>query len=985
MSYVTPSDLALLRAEPQEIELKLAIYQPQTVMACQINGTVSKGSRTIPYGSVTTGSYTNVDADFTMLVGSALGLSDIGKIRIRSVDASNFTVAENSNIQWANGQYLTVLKYVDIVPIYPRMIQDPSNPDNVIFYKDYDIPYSNQNFIGGTFINMGSHRAVEIITGCASIYYDATGSSHVDGDTLSYLWNFGGASGPTGSTSMTPGLVNYTTPGNYVTKLTTTSSQGAVDVSYRYINVLPQGGQGIQWRLVSMVGSRSAGGYTAKVMIYSQLPFTLYDGTVVVIYTNETYAGNNKAIGGNQSNNLNTFFVGHVMGDTIRYNYMNSTIEFEVSSVTEVMKAAEAFSVSIEDAIVPSTWYQIKGLNTKKAIYHYLRWHSTVLKVCDFSYLGNDNLIQYFDTSRESLYDAINNVIKKAIVGEIVCDRLGEVYAEVAMQAVHLAKSTYPPQFSVGAADWIDEPNTKEVMNTPLSYLEMGGIVYSGNPSLASSAGSTALLAAAPGVSPHVRGKASAPDGLALQSQTQLNNLVGDIFAYTNARYPEITMKLGGAYKNLDIAPQEAQLIYIDPTTTSRNVSISGTYFVQELSYDAKSDYNSLLVTAKWRAITEGVAGDAIAVPVPPTQGYNAPSFNVPAIPSLSFPSLNFPGIVNPPTAPVVSGLLGVLCGGQFYYTFSLIPTGTVWSSGSYTSMPTGNMANMLYMDMDFYGNVYMADNIRVWGGTYNQPKALIADATYFNAQIGAGYLIKGLGVNPNIAQTCCVYAGIGYPTNVGYLFVGGTSLTRKNAVPGPELYGNITHDSYGNWMLSYSSTVFQVPRYLIVEDVNYTTLVDYSFGTSSNYINHVRAGITGDKVVITYAPAKSVTNKGNTQSDLGINLENVASSLIQQVGIDPSGQYMLAQPATSTVIKKSTDGGVTWSNLTTFPVTPQIRSCVILNLNSQSQFLVYCVDNNTSAKRLFYTSDFGVTWSDVMGNLQSLVVNNIQVMRYSP
>ena len=168
------SDIQILHTKPSRTRLNLSIFQPRIIMRCQINNpSIKKGDRIIPYNSVTLGNYSSVESGFTLYIGTTVGAHDVGKLRIRSVDANQFILSENSNIQWTDRLYLTVLRYVDIWPIYPQIIQNPSNPVDVIFYKDYDIAYTNQNSILGTFINMGPHQAEYLDGGLAQIYYTA--------------------------------------------------------------------------------------------------------------------------------------------------------------------------------------------------------------------------------------------------------------------------------------------------------------------------------------------------------------------------------------------------------------------------------------------------------------------------------------------------------------------------------------------------------------------------------------------------------------------------------------------------------------------------------------------------------------------------------------------------------------------------------------------------------------------------------------------
>jgi len=107
---LTSPDLELLRTRPSTTNLNLFIFQPRSVMKCRVNdASIAKGAREIVYNAVSLGSYLDVEANMTMLVGTSAGASDVGRIRIRSADGSQFVVSENSNIEWSNALHLTVL------------------------------------------------------------------------------------------------------------------------------------------------------------------------------------------------------------------------------------------------------------------------------------------------------------------------------------------------------------------------------------------------------------------------------------------------------------------------------------------------------------------------------------------------------------------------------------------------------------------------------------------------------------------------------------------------------------------------------------------------------------------------------------------------------------------------------------------------------------------------------------------------------------
>lgn len=395
---LSPTNLEIVRTKPQSSELYLSIFTPQVAMACLVSGTVSSGARTIPYRSVSTGTYTNIESGMTMLVGTSAGGDQLGKIRVKSATSTNIVVSENSHINWPAATHLTVLRYWEMWPIYPRIIPNPSNDEDVIFYKDYDVAYSNQNGASGlgAFPCAGTHRAGFVGD---QFYYSATGTSHlISGATLTYDWAFEGGA-VTGSTSATPGYIQYNTPGHYVTRLKVTGSNGSVDTTYRYVSIYNRPGNSStnlpikKWEMPSLAGSRGEGGYSASISVIDEILPTVRDGAVVVVWADDWYGSNHVSFGGNSPNNSNTFFVGHIVNGSIHYNYQTSRTEFEIASITDIMKSSEGFSVSVESNPNPDKWFQLLDMDCRRAIYHYLKWHSTTLFFNDFQFIGSDRKI----------------------------------------------------------------------------------------------------------------------------------------------------------------------------------------------------------------------------------------------------------------------------------------------------------------------------------------------------------------------------------------------------------------------------------------------------------------------------------------------------------------------------------------------------------------------------------------------------------------
>lgn len=656
MSVLTAAEKTLLRTQPQSTRLWLSIYQPTTILSAQVNDVfIVPGAYQITYDN-SSGSYTKIKSGMTMLVGTTPGGKDIGKIRVRSATSTVITVAENYHIKWANDLYLTVLNFWEIEAVYPRIID--SGGGNLIWYKDYDIAYTNQNDNLGSFICMGSHFAGFLESGNCPVYYSATGTVNLGGESLTYYWDFPGADTITGSNSLTPGWINYKTAGHYTTSLIVSgTSSGVSDVSYRHVSIYdrPEVGTNnpiLQWELTSMDGSRDSGGYKARAKIWSQTT-NVVDGALVVMFADDWYGSTKQSIGGNSLNRSSIVFSGYIIDGSITYNYNDRSVEFQIGSPTEIMKIAEGFSVATNsstnpslqvthDKDIPSAWALIKDMNCKKAIYHFLRWHSTVLFTSDFQFMGTDYPIQYFDADRTSLYDGVQSFMNGTLVGQTVSDRQGKIWAEISPGATDLPTSVFLTNWTLDKQDWMGNPTIDEAPNENISYLEYGGVAYSG----VSTGTSTALMACAPGGAPAYRGTVERNQGLALGSQVQLNALVGNVFAYDNARFPHADFQLVGNYRNFDIAPIEITNVILTPADNVRGLNWLGKAFhIISMSWTYNGESASFIPSIQLHEITQGYPGQTIPIPpIPPNDGNGTP---IPTITPGGYIVISFPKVFN--------------------------------------------------------------------------------------------------------------------------------------------------------------------------------------------------------------------------------------------------------------------------------------------------------------------------------------------------
>src|SRR3972149_5851791 len=151
-----PANLPRLRTRPHRTRLWLSVFRPQVVFATQINQAgIAKGARDITVTGIS-GSSLSALSGMTVYIGTTQGGKELGRIRLRSATASQLVLAENS-ITWVNGWFRPVVRYFEPWGVFPRIILDGNN--NPVFYKDWDIAYTDQNHKMDPVICMGPNHA----------------------------------------------------------------------------------------------------------------------------------------------------------------------------------------------------------------------------------------------------------------------------------------------------------------------------------------------------------------------------------------------------------------------------------------------------------------------------------------------------------------------------------------------------------------------------------------------------------------------------------------------------------------------------------------------------------------------------------------------------------------------------------------------------------------------------------------------------------
>jgi hypothetical protein len=406
-----------------------------------------------------------------------------------------------------------------------------------------------------------------------------------------------------------------------------------------------------RWGLVSLDGSRESGGYAVRLFVRERADYSkITDGALVVLFTEDWQGGVAGKKGGNAENRDTILFVGYVEDGSISLNPYTNRLEFRAASVTEISKSLAGFSATLESGKTAFTWNQMVQMTPDKAVVHYLRWQSTILTIADFHPTGDLRPVQFSDFGRTSVYSAINDYYVSALVAPIVADRQGALWAEIDKSLLPTGSARgLDTILSLTRQDWRSEIDIQFEMNESVSYIEMGGIAYSG-PTTGSS---EPYIGGAPGDAPAYYGSVERVSGLVLSGQDDVNRLAGNALARSNSRYPEVLIPMAGDYRLIEIAPQARLGITLDSDDTYRQIVWNDKPFIpQSVNYTYSAEGQFLLMDVTTQEETHGPPGESVEIPVdPPFDGSVLPDYEITFPPILPPDPLPFPFPTEPPPA----------------------------------------------------------------------------------------------------------------------------------------------------------------------------------------------------------------------------------------------------------------------------------------------------------------------------------------------
>jgi len=601
---------------PHMVRHFMSIYQPTLVYTGTVAGGPARGARAITVSNVS-GTISNVRAEDTVVVKTSAGVAKSTR-RFKSRVGQVLTLDENS-VSWTNGDILYVYHDIRVWGVWPREpnVAAVGAPAMYVWYKDYDVAYTDQNLKPPPVAIMGWHRA-KIMHGSSVVFNLHSGDSYAVafGATISSrLWAC--STGTISNTGATNPTITFTAVGQHEISLTVTDSKGKSQTTRRIYFVHDSPGPGavyppfIDFDFDTINLDWSNGGADTSITFRGDTVKDISSNTLVIIWAENYFQGalNTTSMWAGSSckaSILNdggswTKFVGYLADQSLPATDDAGSVTIRAYTIDTILKKISMASVGLNNVASPLKWYEIYKLTVTRAIHHYLRWHSNVFTVADVI-LPQDDTLELFasdDLTEGKLYDSADTFsYQHGIFAHICCDKYGRMHMQrdISMQdpADRAALGTYFTLMRQDVKMMSEAPGGAQFSIVRDTGNRIALAIIRGASYVAGV--NTPLISQAPGEIPEDGDQIPVFERIALEDQAHTNRLSGRVYAIGNREFVELRCELAGNYYDIfDVAEQ--LFVVIDYTAggnyTFDNIvdrDISGSYTIKNISYvDNKS------------------------------------------------------------------------------------------------------------------------------------------------------------------------------------------------------------------------------------------------------------------------------------------------------------------------------------------------------------------------------------------------------------
>jgi PKD repeat protein len=972
---ITGPELTKLRSDNQFSRLFLAIHNPAVVMIARINQTFVTTDMVIQITYDTaSGSYTNVLAGQTIWIGSAAGLQDLGRVRVRlAPSATVFYIGETSDIAFADNLYLTV---VDEFGLWPRHLRID---ENLIPYMDWGIAYSNQYDTMAPVPVMGPPAVAWLTGATVTVGFDGSASYSLSGGLSSYSWAFPGSVSSTGLSTATP-TATYNAAGTYRAALTVERS-GVFTTGYRYVFVYSAAHLPVtQFELGSLSGKYETGGWEFDVKMWAEADIsTVQPGAQVILFARDYYAGVEESLGP-ITGRENVIAVGWIDTEDLEINPVAGSVTFTVKGPHHWLGQMTGFPLGMENttAAAATAWTNIPGLTVDNMLWQFLYWRSTACVCMDVLLTGDTRNASALEAPTGSLWQQLLVIAQETILAAPCCDRYARLFIAIDPQYIPAAgRSSIPNVMTISKVDWRDNLTVNRIPHSTTARVELSGVAIVNNTA-------NSYFSLANGHTFKRYGAARQVERLLLSTQAQANTLAGLLLVKDNLPY---SFDFGIAENNrfVDITPAQYVTAVIAPADNPRGVTYNDYAIVRSVTLNKQDqtllwDWSAEQVTAE----TLNVDGD---IPVTDAAGNFEISFKVPAFPPL--PPL--------PALPLIPGNVGtvqsvwIATNVGIFYTQNFTDAAPKWVSANSGILPA-DLGSIKDLQVNKYGQALINVAPTGDGGQRlyyapmgGQATRVQSTSLYFLVFAPRTPYFYTIASNPYQQNVFYFVIGDGAVTKIYsldvttnlaalvYDFASGTG----GPVPPPfQSTGNLNYVG-DSWIMTIGVGLFN-SQYVIKMNTTLTAAQYISaslggYGAGQSY--STPAAGTGD---FQYYPALNsiITGRGSVLTALpaGVTMNNYPYGIAG----DPTGQVIMLQNASGigSATQKSINGGSSFSAVT-FPIGG--THSAIQALDTQNFIWAMGSVSGAGNSSVFITTDQGATFIDKTGNLRAVAYPNFQ------
>jgi hypothetical protein len=620
--------------------------------SARVVGSLGRGETAVTFDGGSGANFTAVGAFQELWIGSAAGLHDVGRIRIRSVSSGDsgvtgtVTVAANSFVTTDN-DFLTFVGWYLLKPIRPLIGGDGT------FYKDTNVTYSDQNSEPPPVCIAGENRAgfidptdgyFEITSQLPSSYAMASGAT-ISSYAAALVY---GPDTPAISVNAGSGVgtIRFDTAGVYWIKWTVTDSNGKSQDTYRWYYAHSPVINSANYPIVdfsvnNVSGDYENGGWGCGVQLHNDAALAdIPDYAPIILWAENWYGATKKNITQLPDES------GTVVNGYVRRDQFSSELEggahtatFEITTIQGVNENKYNFSVSLEAAQTVDTWWKYPSwLTPTRAVHHFFKWHSTLLEVADLIGLdSNTDGIAYAEFQDGTLLGMPNSFLRdRSIRASLVCDQGGRLHV---VEDIQLRPDSERAGLGnvqeITTADKSGEIVFVREQENRTPFVHASGFSFGGTFDADGKPEANAICAIAPGDSPDEDGASPVSYGRqTFTGQTHANAIAGRVLAAENNKLPEVRVNFSGNYLGvLGIHLSEFWDTTIATSDTARQIAETHNLILQNVVATIDARNGTVLPVATFEAEALGQTG--IATDCPTFPDLPGDDFEIPEIEDL--------------------------------------------------------------------------------------------------------------------------------------------------------------------------------------------------------------------------------------------------------------------------------------------------------------------------------------------------------------